>query len=331
VGFGASGLFGLALFAALADPVGIVALAWGLLANALVALAVPVVVLVRRGALRGPWPATLDVGPRLWHLLQGAAVPLSLQACYLASLRFAARLGVGSVTSFTYAYLAASTLVGATGFALSLVATAPLTRRGVDSQAAGRHVTHAAWVSLSFVGAAAGVFALVGGRIVHVVLGDQYGGRVGRDLGLLVVYLSPWMVAWIAFVVTFPLVFVAARRQLLVPIALAGFGVFVPLGFALRHAWGMPGIAVALGLATLAIAVGLMAALGWDAVVIAVGGLARVALALGAACALAFGALALALPALPAAVLGVGVYALIVAAARSLGLSDAWTYVRGLH
>jgi len=330
VGFGTSGLVGLAVFAALADSVGIVALAWALAVNAAVALAVPVVALLRRGALAGP-DAPLDVGPRLWHLLEGAAVPLALQACYLVALRFCAHLGVGSVTSFTYAYLAASTLVGATGFALGIISSAPLTRRGVDAEDAGAHVVHAAWVSLSFVGAAAGVFAVVGGRIVHFVLGDQYGDKVGRNLGLLVVYLSPWMVAWIGFVVTFPLVFVAARKRLLVPIALAGIAVMIPLGFALRAAWGMPGIAVALGLATLVIALGLMWAIAPRTLAIALVGLARLSLALGGASALAFGALSLAVSPVGAALLGIVVYALIVLSLRSLGLRDAWTYVRGLH
>src|SRR5439155_26618260 len=165
----------------------------------------------------------LDVMRRLGRLLEGAAVPLSIQGCYLLALRFASRLGVGSVTSFSYAYLAASTLVGATAFSLGLISSAPLTRRGIDPEEAGRHIVHAGWISLSIVGAAAGVFALVGGRIVQFVLGDAYGGRVGRDLGHLVVYLSPWMIAWIGFVVTFPLVFVADRRRWLFPIAAVGF------------------------------------------------------------------------------------------------------------
>jgi hypothetical protein len=281
--------------------------------------------------LRGAWPASLAIGSRLWRLFEGAAVPLSLQGAYLVQLRLAAKLGVGSVTSFTDAYLAATTLVGATGFALGVISSAPLTRRGVDAVAAGRHVVHAAWVSLAFVGAAAGVCALVGGRIVHLLLGDAYGGNVGRDLGLLVVYLSPWMIAWVGFVVTYPLVFVADRRRLLVPVAVAAFGVSFPLGFALRAAWGLPGIAVALGLSTLVVAAGLMWALGTETLEIALLGLARVALALGAACALAFGALRLAVPAIPAAVLGVAIYGGLVLAMRSLGLSDAWSYVRGLH
>ncbi len=53
-GFACGGLAGLVVFAALADAHGIVALAWGLSVNALVALAVPLVVLLRRGALGGP-------------------------------------------------------------------------------------------------------------------------------------------------------------------------------------------------------------------------------------------------------------------------------------
>jgi hypothetical protein len=190
---------------------------------------------------------------------------------------------------------------------------------------------HAAWVSLSFVGAAAGIFALVGGQIVHLVLGDQYGGNVGRNLGLLVVYLSPWMIAWVGFVVTYPLVFVAERRRLLVPVALTGLIAMIPLGFALRAAWGMPGIAIAVGLSTLVIALGLMWAIGPRTLKIALVGLARLSLALGAASALAFGALIIALSPIPAAVLGVVVYGLIVLSLRSLGLRDAWTYVRGLH
>src|SRR5437763_2064732 len=48
IGFGTSGLIGLAAFAALAGRLGIVALAWGLAVNATVALVVPLLALVRR-------------------------------------------------------------------------------------------------------------------------------------------------------------------------------------------------------------------------------------------------------------------------------------------
>jgi hypothetical protein len=330
-GYALGGLTGLAVFAALADGHGIVALAWGLAANAGVALAIPLVALLRKQALGGARAERVDVLPRLWHLLEGASVPLALQGCYLLALRFAAQLGVGSVTSFSYAYLAASTLVGATAFSLGLISSAPLTRRGVDPEEAGRHVVHAAWVSLSLVGAAADVFALVGGRIVGFVLGSAYKGHVGRQLGHLVVYLSPWMVAWVGFAVTFPLVFVAGRRKALLPLAAVGFAVCIPLGLGLRAMWGLPGIAIAIGVATLVMALGLMAAVSTRALTIAAVGLARLSLAIAAAAALAFGGLSVALSPIPAALLGVVVYALVIFSIRSFGLTDAWTYVRGLH
>ena len=330
-GFALGGVAGLVVFAALAGTYGIVALAWGLAVNAACAFTIPVVALARKGALAGAWPDRLQLGPRLWRLVEGAAVPLSIQACYLVALRFAAYLGVGRVTSFSYAYLVASTLVASTAFSLGLISSAPLTRRGIDAVAAGRHVVHAAWVSLALVGAAAGVFALVGGRIMGVVLGSAYGGGVGRQLGHLVVYFAPWMLGWVGFAVAYPLVFVAGRERLLLPLAACGFVVFIPLGLGLRAAAGLPGIAIAIGLSTLLMAGGLLWMLSARTLAIAALGLARLALAVGAATALAFGALSLALPAIPAAVVGVLIYAAVVFAMRSLGLSEAWAYVRGLH
>ncbi len=330
-GFALGGVAGLVVFAAFANGHGIVALAWGLGVNAACALGVPVAALLRAHALGGPWPERLQLRPRLGHLVQGAAVPLAIQGSYLLALRFAAQLGVGRVTSFSYAYLVASTLVGSTAFSLGLISSAPLTRRGIDPVAAGRHVVHAAWVSLVLVGAAAGAFALVGGRIMGGLLGSAYAGGVGRELGHLVVYLAPWMLAWVGFAVAFPLVFVAGRQRLLIPVALFGFLACIPLGLGLRAAAGLAGIAIAIGLSTLMIAGGLLWMLSPQTLEIAVRGLVRLALVVGAATTLAFGAPSLALSPVPAAVAGLLAYAAIVLALRSLGLSEAWAYVRGLH
>jgi hypothetical protein len=139
------------------------------------------------------------------------------------------------------------------------------------------------------------------------------------------------MVAWVGFAVTFPLVFVAGRRRALLPLAAFGFLLCIPLGLGLRAAWGLPGIAIAVGLATLVMTLGLMAALSWRSFAIAAVGLARLSLVLGAAAALTFGGLALALPDPAAAFLGVVAYGMIVYSTRSLGLSDALAYVRGLQ
>jgi hypothetical protein len=330
-GFALGGISGLVTFALLADSVGIVALAWGLAVNSAIAVAVPFIALLRKGALGGPWPERLQLGARLGRLAQGAAVPVALQSCYLLALRFSAQLGVGSVSSFSYAYLAAATLVTATAFSLGLISSAPLTRRGIDPVAAGRHIVHSSWISLVIVGAAGGVFALVGGRIVGAVLGGAYAGEVGRELGHLVVYLSLWMLAWVAFAVTFPLVFVAEKRWTLIPLGIVGFLLCIPIGLGLRSLWGLPGLAIALGISTSVIAAGLMATISLTTLEIAAVGLGRLALAVGASAAVAFGGMSLLLEPVPAALVGVAVYAALMYALRSLGLSDAWTYVRGLH
>src|SRR5581483_7365361 len=136
LGYAVGGITGLIVFAALANAHGIVALAWGLAANGAVALGIPVTKLLRSGVLTRRLPEQLELLQRLRHLLEGAAIPLALQGCYLLALRFSAKLGVGSVTTFSYAYLAASTLVAATAFSLGVISSAPLTRRGVDAQAA---------------------------------------------------------------------------------------------------------------------------------------------------------------------------------------------------
>ena len=69
---------------------------------------------------------------------QAAAVPLALQGLYVLALRGASGLGEGNQTSLTYAYLFAATLVAATASSLSMISSAPLTRRGIDLDARGR-------------------------------------------------------------------------------------------------------------------------------------------------------------------------------------------------
>ncbi len=163
------------------------------------------------------------------------------------------------------------------------------------------------------------------------MLGDAYSGHVGAELGRLVVFLSPWMVANAAFSITYPLLFVMHRTRLLIPLALAGIVVDVPISIAGRSLWGLTGVTVALGAATLVLVLGLMASLAPRMLVVSVMGLGRLSLLVGAATALAFGGASLVLSAVPAAAAGLALYALLLIAMRELGLAQAWHYVRALH
>ncbi len=320
---------GLGLFVALADEHGLVALAWGTALNGAITLGLPLGALVARGELAGG-RAALELVARLRRFVESAAVPLALQVLYLICLLLAADVEVGAVTSFSYAYLLAATLVATTAGALALVTSAPLTRRGLDADGAAAYVVHASWLCLVPIAAAAGALALAGEQIVSALLGGAYGGDVGADLGRLVVQLAPWMVAALAQTLVFPLVFVAGRTRGLVPLALAALAFHVAVAFGLRELFGLPGLAVALALSTLAVAVVLMARVSPRLPVRAAAGLARLVLVVGATAAAVFGLAGIVLDGVPAAALGLGVYPLALAALRPPGLREAWAHMRAL-
>jgi hypothetical protein len=323
--YSVGGLVGPIVFVVFAGSHGLVALAWGVAGNAAVTLAIPLVVLWRRGQFRGG-AAALRPLSRIWRLVEGSAVPIALQLFYVAALRLAAGLGIGRVTSFSYAYLLAATLVTATAFSLGIVSSAPLTRRGLDADAAADHVVHSTWVSLAVVGAAAGAFALVGGKIVSVLLGDQY-----ADVGRLVAELAPWMVAFAAYSVVFPLVFVVRVHRWLFPVALSTFALDVVLGLGLRSLAGMTGIAIGLALATFAVVGGLMLGISPRMARSATIGLARQAVLVGGSAAVAFGVPALLFGPWAAALIGLALYVGFLALLRRHGLEAAVQYVRALH
>jgi peptidoglycan biosynthesis protein MviN/MurJ (putative lipid II flippase) len=329
--YAVGGIAGLVMFVALAGSHGLVALAWGLALNGALSAGIPLVALVRYGHLGGRRRGGLSIGPRISKLAQAAAVPIAMQGLYVVALRGASGLGEGNQTSLTYAYLFAATLVAATASSLSLISSAPLTRRGLEAEGAAIHVVHTAWLSLVPIGAAAGVFALVGSRVVGVILGDAFTGDVGRDLGHLVIYLAPWMIAAVAFSVTFPLLFVLERPRVLVPLAIGGLVVHAALSFALREAFGLPGLAIALGLSTFLVTAGLMAAVSRRMLVVTVAGLARTSVVIGALTVAAFGLPYLVLSGIPGACIGLVLYGAALWFLRPRGLVDAWQYVRALH
>ena len=331
VGYAIGALATLAIFIPFADSHGLVALAWGVFANGAVAFAIPVFALLRYGHLRGRRRGGIALGPRLWRLVQAAAVPLALQGLYVIALRGASGLGEGNQTSLTYAYLLAATLVAATASALSLISSEPLTRRGIDSESAAAHVVHAAWVSLSLIGAATGVFALVGGDIVHLVLGSAFAGDVGEEVGNLVIFLAPWMVAQVAFSVTFPILFVLERPQILFPLSVGALVAHIFVTVGLRELWGLEGLAIALAVTTLGVIVVLMASVSKRMLRLAAVGLARSAAVVAAITVVCFALPAFVLPAAVAAVVGVLLYVAALWRLRPRGLVESWHYVRALH
>ena len=331
LGFGGGAVAALIVFAVFADSYGLVALAWGTLVNTVFTLSVTGGRLLTVGGL-GRGHAALAVGRRLWWLVRGTALPIALQGIYVVALRFAAGLGVGAQTTLSYGYVIAATLVAATASALALISSVPLTRREPDAGAVAVHVVHTAWLSLTAILAAAGVFALVGGEIIGALLGSAYAGNVGSELGRLVVWLTPWMIATVAFTVSYPMLFVVGRGRGLVPLAVGALLVQVPLAWGLREAWGLDGIALALGLTTALVLVGVLAELSAaDDGAHARRRDARRALARRARCGHLRRTRGSCWARLPAALVGLAAYTAVLALVRPPGLRHAWAYVRVLH
>jgi hypothetical protein len=133
--------------------------------------------------------------------------------------------------------------------------------------------------------------------------------------------------------VTFPLTFVVERRRALVPIAACAVALYVPIGLALREAWGRTGIAIGLGIVTLGMVIALMANVSPRMVAPTLKGLLRLVVVIGAAAVAAFALPALVLPDVAAAVVGLVLYAAatFLFALRFGGLREAYDYVRALH
>jgi hypothetical protein len=246
-------------------------------------------------------------------------------------LRAASGLGEGNQTSLTYAYLFAATLVAATASSLSLISSAPLTRRGLDAEGAAAHVVHGCWLSLVLIGAAAGVFALVGGRLVRFVLGDAFSSNVGTDLGHLVVYLSPWMVAAVALTVVFPLIFVLEKPRVLAPLAVLIVAVDIPLSLGMRAVLDLRGLVLALAISTFSVVVAITAVVSIRMLVLTFVGLGKTVLLVAALTVGAFGVANLVTSGFAAAAIGLAIYVGALALLRPHGLLEAWSYVRALH
>ncbi|HEY4346298.1 MAG TPA: hypothetical protein VGM80_01835 [Gaiellaceae bacterium] len=324
-GYFAGAVVGVAVIASLVGH-GVEAFGWGLAANGAVSLGIPLVALVRAGGLGLP---DLAIGRRLRALVEGVSLPFALQGLYVIGYAFAGGLGTGKPTSFSYAYLIASLLVAVTATSVALISSVPLARGELTPERSARHIVGASWLALAVVAGAAGFFSLAGEKVARIALGSAYGGGTGSELGRLVAYLAPWMVASIALSVAFPLLFVRGSTRWLPALAAAALGVHVLVEWAGRAAFGLAGLAAGMAVTTALILVGLLAGLG------ALGPTSRGLLVATAACALPavafYGGARLLVGPLPAAAIGLVLYAAALALWRPAGLRDAWEYLRGLH
>ena len=334
LGYAAGSAAGLALILTRLGDDGIVAVSWGMALNGAIAMLVPTAGLAWRAAYaRMPAvavrPAGAPLASRLGVFAVAAALPIALQLLYVVCLPFAGTLGSGAVTSFGYAYLAAASLVTVTAFSIGLVSSVPLTRLGLGSGMAARHVTASTWIALVPIGAAVGAFAVAGAEIVERVLGAAYGGDVGDEVSRLVVVLAPWMVVSVGVNVSFPLAFVANRLRALPWIGVAALGGQVRLAWIGVERGELAGLALSLAVSTLFVLAALLAQLG--ALEHGLRGVAVAAVAVAALTCAAFVPPGVVAGGALSAIVGVAIYVALVALVRPRALRESWSYLRALR
>ncbi len=335
-GFAVGSVSGLALIVVLVDGHGIQAVAWGMALNGAVALGVPVAGLARRARHeRMPRSAARPArgGPhlRLGELAIGCAFPLAMQIVYVICLPLASHEGVGAATSFSYAYLIGSAVVAVTASSLGLVTSVTLSRANIGPEGVSRHIVASSWIAFLAIGAVAGIFSSAGGRIAGDVLGSAYSAHVGDTLGQLVVVLAPWMALSVGYSVAYPVLFAASYGVRLRLLSLAAVGlVVVHLGvaLALRAAFGLNGLGVALAITTALALVVILA--GLHAASQTARGLLVAAAVVAGLTLVAFGPVELVLGPFLAAGVGLVLYVALLGLVRPAGLGRSLTYLRTL-
>jgi peptidoglycan biosynthesis protein MviN/MurJ (putative lipid II flippase) len=334
LGYALGSAAGLVYILSRTDAEGIVAVSQGMAVTAFVGLLLPLLALAwraRRAAMpaAAARPAGEPLHRRLGIFVAAASIPLALQLAYVVSIPFAGRLGSGAVTSFGYAYLAATTLAGITAFSIGLVTSVPLSRGELSPAAVARHVVAATWVALVIVGAAVGALALVGAGLVEGVLGDAYGDDVGNEVARLIVVFSAWIVAAVGVNVTFPLAFVAGRLRALPWIGLAALVAQVLLAWIGAEVLELEGIALALAISSFVVLAALLVQL--RAAAPGLKGVALAATVIAALTVAAFLPPALVSRGAVGALIGLVLYAGFVALVRPRGLTASWAYLRELR
>jgi peptidoglycan biosynthesis protein MviN/MurJ (putative lipid II flippase) len=163
-------------------------------------------------------------------VIAGSVGYLVSQLSYVITLGFAARLGEGSVTLFSYAFFAASLIIGASSGAITLVLAAPLSAAW-DRRPAWLepHMVEIFRGGLAFVAPAFAVMALAGTDLVDLVLGASLTDSDIETLVTTFLCLSGMVVCSLAAPVPTLAAFAAGRYGWLAAISTIGVGLHLGL------------------------------------------------------------------------------------------------------
>jgi peptidoglycan biosynthesis protein MviN/MurJ (putative lipid II flippase) len=214
----AGALSGFVVYLAVSGPAGELSLGWSMLAMAVVTCATMLVGVrtSRESAAAAERPQPLRLLRCVALILGSTAVYLAFNGLYVITLAFASNYGAGGATVLSYAYLFASYMVAATGFALGMSRIADM-RRGAladwreviaDTVPAGFRY------SMLIVSPALAALVAGGAGLVGEVLPKSFDPAQVEQLRVFAALLFAWTVAALLVNLLLPAMFALGRVKL---------------------------------------------------------------------------------------------------------------------
>jgi peptidoglycan biosynthesis protein MviN/MurJ (putative lipid II flippase) len=218
----AGALSGLIVYLAVSGAAGELSLAWSMLAMAVVTGGAMLDgVRTSRPRTSAPAPKR-EMGPlRLfvrctWLVLGSTAIYLAFNGLYVITLAFASTYNAGAATVLSYAYLFASYLVAATGFALGMSRIADMRRGALADWREVIADTVPAGFRYAMLLVAPALAALVAGgaTLIGAVLPDSFSAADVSQLREFSALLCAWTVAALLVNLLLPALFALGRSKL---------------------------------------------------------------------------------------------------------------------
>jgi hypothetical protein len=259
----AGALSGFVVYLAVSGPAGELSLGWSMLAMAVVTSTAMLAGVHASRTRTREERAPLRSGRLLrcvWLVLGSTAIYLAFNGLYVITLAFASNYGEGGATVLSYAYLFASYLVAATGFALGMSRIADMRRGALADwrEVIADTVPPGFRYSMLIVAPALAALIAGGATLVGEVLPSSFGGAEVEQLRIFGALLCAWTVAALLVNLLLPAMFALGRVKLvnaLAPVLVLVHVGATALGGAL---FGINGVVGAFFIAPIAFAVALL-------------------------------------------------------------------------
>lgn len=224
----------------LEGELGIDAVPTGLVCGSLLTAVLMVGRLSRRG-WRPRWSG-LRAAPRslgtMALVLSGSIGSVALQLTYVVTLAFAARIGEGAVTLYSYSFFAAALLIGAVAGPAAIVLAAPVARTwDRRPESLDVHLLAVFRAGLALIVPVTAAAVLIGDDVVELLLGSELSATDADTVVRAFLALFGMVVATLAVPVPGLAAFAASRYLAVGSVSIAGVIVHLAASAAAAGAW----------------------------------------------------------------------------------------------